>query len=195
MSWNVRGLGSAEKRRAVVEAIRIGKFELVLFQETKLGDNKARVGELLAKSLNLNFVEVSAVGSAGGLLSCWDSRFITVTNVIKDQWYILLSAQIPGVPSPVIIGNFYGPNSDVHKRSVLNSLAAVIDNLAIGCLLGGDFNGTLNFGERRGLADEVDENLCDFVLGLNLIDIPLANAEFTWFSSRQGAFGVFWTVG
>lgn len=169
VSWNVRGLGSAEKRRAVKDSIRSSKCEVILLQKTKLGNNKARFGELFANSLNHCFVEVLAIGSAGGLISCWDPRSISVTNVIKDQWFILLVAQTTFLSYPVIISNFYGPNSESQRRSVLNNLAIEIGNLAIGCFLGGDFNDTLNFGERRCMEDVVDSNLCDVVLGLNLM--------------------------
>ncbi|XP_057444002.1 uncharacterized protein LOC130736174 [Lotus japonicus] len=185
-SWNVRGLGNAEKRREVKEVLKKVKLELILLQETKLGENKDRVGELFAKSINLNFAEVHASGSAGGLISCWDSGIISVDDVIKDQSFILLVAKVPFLSAPVLIGNVYSPNVENQRIATYPKLAAAVSNLGLGCFLGGDFNGTLNPGERKGGIDVIDPGLSDLVSGLNLIDLPLANAEFTWFSTRHG---------
>lgn len=73
LSWNVRGLGSAEKRRSLKEFLKKTKLEVILLQETKLDQNKVRCGEKIAKALNLNFEEVHLTGSAGGLMSLWNA--------------------------------------------------------------------------------------------------------------------------
>ncbi|XP_057444900.1 uncharacterized protein LOC130737152 [Lotus japonicus] len=183
-------MGSAEKRRSIKDVLKKVKFEVLLIQETKLGDSSSRTGERFAKSLNFKFAEVLAVGSAGGLLSCWDPAIINVSEVIKEQNYILLVAQVPSLQYKICIGNIYGPKSMSSRREVFTKLVEEIERLDICYCLGGDLNGTLNHGERRGMLDEVDPNLGDLVSSLNLIDLPLANADFTWFSSR---FGGIWS--
>lgn len=162
------------------------RVELLLLQESKLSDSRYRTGELFAKSLNLSHAEVAAIGSAGGLLSCWDPNIFSVEDVILDQRFILLIAKVPFLSYKVVIGNIYCPNSELQRRDTFLKLSDEIGRLGFGCFLGGDFNGTLNTGERRGGIDETDNNFCDFVMRLNLIDLPLANADFTWFSSRNG---------
>ncbi|XP_057444859.1 uncharacterized protein LOC130737106 [Lotus japonicus] len=185
-SWNVRGLCSAEKRREVKEILKKAKVEIIMLQETKLGDNRYSTGELFAKSLKLCHAKVAASRSAGGLLSCWDSDTFNVVDVILDQRFILLIANVPFMSSTVVIGNVYCPNYVADHRDTFSKLSDEISRLGYGCFLGGDFNSTLNPGERKGGADETDSNFWDFAMGLNLLDLPLTNAEFTWFSSRNG---------
>lgn len=65
------------------------------------------------------------------------------------------------------------------------NLAGFLSSRTSWCIMGGDVNETLNLGERRGGTDAIDNNLCDFVMGLNLIDIPISNGEFTLFSFEK----------
>lgn len=53
--------------------------------------------------------------------------------------------------------------------------------------LGGDFNVVLLGSERssRGVLDAGDLSFQQFVQDSNLLDLPLTNGEYTWFSSRN----------
>lgn len=141
----------------------------------------------MIQALNFAGELVPAVGSSGGLISCWDPSAICVEEVIKEFNYILISTRIPPLNCPVVLVNIYYPNSESERRTLLEGLSVVL--LSRGgafCVEGGVFNGTLNLGERKGGVDETDTNLCNFIESLNLIDFPLANGEFIWFSSRGG---------
>lgn len=71
VSWNMRGLGGAEKRRAVREAIKSFNPDITLLHETKLDANKAKVIQDFSLSLNLAFDFIPARDVAGGLLTMW----------------------------------------------------------------------------------------------------------------------------
>lgn len=67
VSWNMRGLGGAEKRRAVREAIKSFNPDITLLHETKLDANKAKVIQDFSLSLerccrrSSNYVETCLI--------------------------------------------------------------------------------------------------------------------------------------
>lgn len=186
VSWNVRGLGGAEKRQEVRDALRKINPEVVLLQETKLGPHRLKVIETFAQNLNMNFDVIPANGSAGGLLSLWKPSVLTVENVIKVERFLGLRVRFSTGNCYGLIGNIYGPNSEEERTPFFMSLSEIMDNMGDGfCILGGDFNAVLNQGERSGNLEGVDASFCNFVGDHNLIDLPLQNSKFTWYSSRE----------
>lgn len=82
LSWNVNGLGCLVKRRKVKEVVSKGDLDVVLFQETRLGE----VDRFLFCSVWDNrFKEwecLPSCGSLRGLLVIWDSRVATKRDVL-----------------------------------------------------------------------------------------------------------------
>lgn len=56
-------------------------------------------------------------------------------------------------------------------------------------VLGGDFNATLNAEDRSGRLGGTEASFSNFVQDWNLIDLPLQNSDFTWYSERNGGGG------
>lgn len=54
VSWNVRGMGRAEKRRSIIVAVRNLKPEIALIQETKLGSDRIKTLESFAKAVRMD---------------------------------------------------------------------------------------------------------------------------------------------
>lgn len=79
------GLGGAEKSRSVKDAIRIAKVEVWLLKESKLGEEKLRIGWKLFQSLNMQGELIHANGSAGGLVTCWGPSKIIEEEVVKNS--------------------------------------------------------------------------------------------------------------
>ncbi|XP_057447788.1 uncharacterized protein LOC130739495 [Lotus japonicus] len=84
------------------------------------------------------------------------------------------------------IGNLYCPNDSAEREAFFLRVEEFLASLNCSFVLGGDFNSTLNSGERRGMQDIIDPAFQNFVMGLNLADLPLSNTDFTWYSSRNG---------
>ena len=69
ISWNVRGLGRPEKRRAVRNLMHSYKPFLMFIQESKLSYFDSRVVKSLGGSRLTKGIGVEAEDSAGGLIT------------------------------------------------------------------------------------------------------------------------------
>ncbi|XP_057452728.1 uncharacterized protein LOC130744569 [Lotus japonicus] len=157
LTWNVRGLGGTTKREAVKKAILHLKPELVLLQETKLNELRECTVISWTKSLNMQHAESSSVGTAGGLMCLWRESSLQVLTVAVETWFILLTVKLPNIDQTVLIGNVYGPHSVSDRSLCLEALKQRV--LCHGGL--------------------------QFVQDSNLLDLPLNNGDYTWFSSRN----------
>ena len=72
MSWNVRGLGKAEKRRMVRNVMGSQKVDLILIQETKWKNVTERLVSQVWGSGDFKWVAVESEGSSGGLICIWN---------------------------------------------------------------------------------------------------------------------------
>lgn len=73
LSWNVRGLGSSNRRVVVKRVIRQSRASLVLIQETKITSLDDDLVRQTTGSRFFNWLGLNAVGSSGGILLLWDS--------------------------------------------------------------------------------------------------------------------------
>ncbi|XP_057426571.1 uncharacterized protein LOC130720003 [Lotus japonicus] len=187
LTWNVRGLGGTTKREAVKKAILHLKPELVLLQETKLNELRERTVISWTKSLNMQHAESSSVGTAGGLMCLWRESSLQVLTVAVETWFILLTVKLPNIDQTVLIGNVYGPHSVSDHSLCLEALKQrVLCHGGLVCI-GGDFNAVLLASERTSgrVLDVGDSSFQQFVQDSNLLDLPLNNGDYTWFSSRN----------
>ncbi|KAL4367327.1 hypothetical protein GQ457_05G024700 [Hibiscus cannabinus] len=77
LSWNVRGLGKAAKRRAVQKVIRQHRCELALLQKMKLEVVTDVIVRRIWISDNFEYLFAPKVGRTGGILVIWDKeRFV-----------------------------------------------------------------------------------------------------------------------
>lgn len=139
-----------------------------------------------AKALNYELEFVPAVGTAGGLLTMWKPGSITQHQVIKGDRFLLLLVHLNHNNQSCIIGNVYGPNTKGERAIFFDELGLALSNWTGCCILGGDFNATLNLEDRSGGLGGAEPSFNNFVNDWNFIDLPLQNLNFTWFSSRNG---------
>lgn len=105
MSWNVRGLGGAEKRRSVKEALRKSNAQVILLQETKLDATKSKFIQCFANSLNYEWDVIHARDSAGGLITMWKPHNFTVLEIIKEERFLGLLVNFSSSNQNCLIGN------------------------------------------------------------------------------------------
>lgn len=99
--------------------------------------------------------------------------FLIITVLLKFKGFICA------------IGNIYGPHTVAERMVFFGELGEILSNWT-GCyFLGGDFNATLNMEDRSGGGGGMEPSFSNFVNEKNLIDLPLQNSEFTWFSARH----------
>ncbi|GMJ02901.1 hypothetical protein HRI_003959300 [Hibiscus trionum] len=93
-SWNVRGLGRAEKRRAVKRLISKIKASLIFIQETMLESHKLWLLRRLWPSRSGCLVASPAEGSSGGLVTLWDGSVFEVESSNIQSRFILVTGTI-----------------------------------------------------------------------------------------------------
>ena len=78
ISWNVRGANDSSKRRVIKAVIRSQRVDLFCIQETKFQTLSEGLVRSLGSGRWSNWVALDALGSAGGILVCWDKRSLEV---------------------------------------------------------------------------------------------------------------------
>lgn len=117
----------------------------------------------------------------------WRENFLQVQKVSLDTWFILLSVKIPTVDTTVLVRNVYGPHTPQERRICFAALKSQVLRHGGLVFLSTDFNTVLLGSERSsgGALDTGDLIFQQFVQDSSLLDLPLNNGEYTWFSSRQ----------
>src|ERR1044072_1388573 len=136
----------------------------------------------------MDFICEPAIGSAGGLALMWKKGSFQVLNVFQSQRYVFLEVLFPDATETCVVENIYGPNDLASRVDFFMSISSILERGRSGIIMGGDFNATLNIGERRGgvEVDSGDAIFNQFMLDFHLIDLPLLNGTFTWCSTRNG---------
>ncbi|KAK2654077.1 hypothetical protein Ddye_013933 [Dipteronia dyeriana] len=122
LSWNVRGLGRGEKRKAVRDLVSFHKPMMLFIQVSKLNsfDNSTIVS--LGGSVLMKGVGVEAVGSAGGLISLWDENLFKLEEEFsyEEVWEAISSCDGNKAPGPDGLNlNFIKSNWDIIREDFL----------------------------------------------------------------------------
>ncbi|XVF73335.1 hypothetical protein PTKIN_Ptkin12aG0193100 [Pterospermum kingtungense] len=186
-SWNIRGLGCAEKRRAVRRFFTKGKFDAMLIQESKIKEVSQKLLRWLWGNCDVSYEFVLANGNAGGLITCWKNNFFKVENKIVGQRFILVIGVLQGTNFMCGLGNVYAPNDDRERREWFEELSLVLNNTDCPWILGGDFNIIRTEEEKVGVVYNTTamDNFSSFIESIGCIDLPLSGGKFTWTSNRD----------
>ncbi|XP_057437244.1 uncharacterized protein LOC130729486 [Lotus japonicus] len=111
----------------------------------------------------------------------WKASAFSLIRTFKRDRYVFIVAR-----DVVLIGNIYGPSIEGEREIFFVELGTFLSNWQEGYVLGGDFNATLNAEDRSGGLGGLELSFGSFVNECRLIDLPLQNSEFTWFSPRNG---------
>ncbi|XP_057426026.1 uncharacterized protein LOC130719415 [Lotus japonicus] len=135
----------------------------------------------------MGMMAVPASGATGGLATLWRVGFLEVLNSISDPRFLILFVKLTGIDVLIMLVNVCGPHLGEEKMIMYDELLGIMRRHEGGIVLGGDFNTVLNDGERKNAngVGEGDRAFKDFVYDACVMDFPLQNAKFTWFSSRN----------
>ncbi|XVF79317.1 hypothetical protein PTKIN_Ptkin14bG0211600 [Pterospermum kingtungense] len=187
VSWNIRGLGRAEKMRAVRRFLVREKFDFIAVQETKLKEVSPRIHRWLWGNETISFEVVVSDGNSGGLISVWRNDFFSVDLKYVSQRFILLLGTIKRSNFKCGIGNVYAPNNDSERLTLWKELQDIIDESGVPWCLTGDFNVVRTVDEKIGFSfnQAAMDEFSGFINTLGLIDLPLVGGKFTWSSNRE----------
>ncbi|RVX17539.1 hypothetical protein CK203_003885 [Vitis vinifera] len=156
-------------------------------QETKIQTLSEGLVRSLGSGRWSNWVALDALGSAGGMLVCWDKRSLEVMETEVGKFSV--SYRIRNVEDGLtwIFTGVYGPFSKKDRDCLWEELGAIRGLWEDPWCLGGDFNVILSQKERsrqgrltgamRSFAQTVDE--------LELLDLPMQGGVFTWSGGRN----------
>ncbi|XVE81889.1 hypothetical protein DITRI_Ditri15bG0102300 [Diplodiscus trichospermus] len=185
-TWNIRGLGRGEKKRAVKKLVSKGKLNMLFLQETKLKNTSVRLSRWLRGSSFFRGVFVDAEGTAGGLVTCWDENFFEEESRITSNRFILLIGFIKSINLRCGFMNLYAPNDDAERMNFWNELEELLSNVEIPWCLGGDFNVVRSSEEKIGVVynQTAMSQFSNFIENMGLVDMPLTGGKFTWCNNR-----------
>ncbi|XVF49610.1 hypothetical protein PTKIN_Ptkin04bG0027000 [Pterospermum kingtungense] len=117
-SWNIRGIGRAEKRRAVRRLLVNNKFDMFFIQESKLKEMNHRVQRWLWGNEPFLCEAVVSEGNLGGLISCWREEFFSMELKMVSQRFILVVGMVKSCNLKCGFGNLYAPNDDNDREAL-----------------------------------------------------------------------------
>ncbi|GMJ12619.1 hypothetical protein HRI_004931100 [Hibiscus trionum] len=187
ITWNIRGLGRAEKIRAVRTLFVRKKLKLLFIQETKVVDFSFSMFRRLGINQNFEKVFTPSIGSAGGLLSVWDSDFLKVSQVFTYPRFIAVLGTVKGSQHICGFLNVYGPAVEADREGFFTELLEFIKLHKVIWCIGGDFNAYLGAEEKIGFTvNSHTVNLFrTFIQNSALVDLPMSGGSYTWSNNRD----------
>ncbi|RVW35575.1 Transposon TX1 uncharacterized 149 kDa protein [Vitis vinifera] len=187
LSWNVRGANDSSKRRVIKAVIRSQRVDLFCLQETKIQTLSEGLVRSLGSGRWSNWAALDALGSAGGILVCWDKRSLEVMETEVGKFSV--SCRIRNVEDGMtwIFTGVYGPFSKEDRDCLWEELGAIRGLWEDPWCLGGDFNVILSQRERsrQGRLSGAMRSFAQTVDDLELIDLPMQGGIATWSGGRN----------
>jgi len=183
LSWNVCGLGSSSKRKAINKYIKDFNVIVCFIIETKLSCSDSLVYSLW-HGQNIKWFSIEARGRSGGLLAMWDEDLFRVDSIeYAGSWISLFGSFVDDAFDCVITG-YYGAGSRAERAASWSELTELKHAFSdYPWFLIGDFNETLSKTDRSsGLLDKRGATeFQTFIDDCELVEYPMVNHRFTWF--------------
>lgn len=188
ISWNVRGIGSKEKRALVESFIQQHHPSVVILQETKISKVDRFIVKSLWSSRNIAWAFKGSIGASGGIIILWNNPVLSVTDIKVGSFSLTIHITLADGFNFWLTG-IYGPPRARDRGLFWDELKELSSLCTEGWLLGGDFNVTRwtfeNSSQRRPTRSM---NLFNrFITESNLTDLPFQNGLFTWSNLRDSS--------
>jgi hypothetical protein len=177
------------KRRKIREVVLGEKVDFLAIQETKL----EVIPEALVFGLwggnDCDWTFLPAVGSSGGILSIWSKVNASLVFTFSGEGFVGVCLDLVEDNSRCFIVNVYAKCNIHDKRRLWGELLMSKSGFGDGlwCVLG-DFNSVRDTTERKGVRSHLSSSsntemveFSEFLVDLELIDLPLVGRCFTWF--------------
>jgi hypothetical protein len=185
-SFNIHGLGMAEKRREIRRLIVEKNPDVFCIQETKL----EVVDDVLCRSLwgsdDVAYSFKPSVGASGGILTMWNTRVVDIwmTMTLPNSLFVKGKFLINNVD--FCLANVYAPCDNRGRRDLWNAIGGMLQshNSVAWCVLG-DFNAVRSIVERKSRSlNNNNEDFAPFnhfIDGNSLVDLPLCGRNYIWY--------------
>ena len=183
LSWNIRGLGSAEKRSEVRLLVGEKVPWIVCLQETKLSTFDSSFVSLLWGNSSFNFSFCPSEGASGGLLIMWDTKEVEVWSSVSRTHFLLIHGRFVHSSEEFYLVNVYAPCGSRDKEALWGSLATQLLLRGKRVCVCRDFNAVRRPEERRLVRRAPMSNdhaaFNSFIEDTGLLDLPLFGRIFT----------------
>jgi hypothetical protein len=108
-SWNVRGLGDADKCDQVHADLRSFRPRIVGLQETKLGPILGAKAVTFLPSNIRTFESVDSIGASGAILSAWDESLFSLEQTSPSRHILSFDLSLRNDSCTFRFSNIYAP--------------------------------------------------------------------------------------
>ncbi|XP_062104316.1 uncharacterized protein LOC133815496 [Humulus lupulus] len=190
LSWNIRGLNSANKQNLVQEMVRRNKIGIGGLLETKLRGNKIR------EFMDLKFPNWEFYSSPiieGRLLILWRNGLASLTVLEDSPQLVHCQVQMVGDRRCFFVTFIYGYNTVEKRRSLWTDLTRISLSVKAWIILG-DFNAPFSGGDRSGGNAITSIELADALgwkVNANVETLKSTGSFFTWTNNQEGSARIF----
>ncbi|XP_022741900.1 uncharacterized protein LOC111293429 [Durio zibethinus] len=189
ISWNVRGLGSRTKKKALKKLISKQILSMIFLQETKNSPPDSRFLKYLWSRDAFKGEWVGSNGRSGGLISLWSEQFFTLESSFINHRFTLLQDTINALNIPCIFVNIYAHNDPAERNNLWNELIDVKNLLNPSNLwcIGGNFSIIKCLEENRGISYDLASmsSFVNFINSMDLVDLQLNDGLFSWSDNKE----------
>lgn len=150
ISWNVRGLKAPNKRHLINSQLDLVKWDIGLFQETKL--SLQNLDLVFSSWKKWKFFSCLAAGASGGLALLWNDFVVDVKMVASEPNWMLSLVSHRASSFKVWVFNIYAPLGILAKydlwQVLIRASSPLRDHSFV--ILGGDFNDILDVSKKSG---------------------------------------------
>ncbi|KAJ9536053.1 hypothetical protein OSB04_un000779 [Centaurea solstitialis] len=190
LSINCRGLGAIGKKDWIKQIVSKEKPDLVGIQETKLASLDSSQISSLWGGDDGRFTCSSSQGSSGGLVTIWDPKKFTCSQVYQEEDMLAVIGSWSSMEGLFGFINIYAPNSTVQRRGTWERLLHILSNDSIRWCIFGDFNEVRDPSERLNSVVNFYgmQDFNDFIKSSGLVEIPMKGRKFTRISDDGTKF-------
>ena len=186
LSWNVRGLGGADKKREVSHLVWEKKPFILCIQETKLPVFDVFACKSIWGDDKVDFSYQPSTGASGGLATLWDLNEVEVWTTASLDHVLVVTGRFLRSGDHFTVFNVYAPCDNTRQQVLWNPLSSRIEALmGQNVCVCGDFNAIRSAAERRSVSSASHQESIDsfngFVVNNNLVDLPLRGRTYTWY--------------
>lgn len=185
VTWNIRGIGNANKRGLIKEEIMALNPDFLILQETKRESfSRGEVAGIWSSRFK-EWVTLDSVGASGGIAIIWDRRRTKVIDSMVGEYSVSIHvAEADG--STWWLSGVYGPATYRGRSDFLEEIGALFGMCGPRWCIAGDFNIPRFPAEKSNGSRTTTSmrNFDDLIRDLGLVDPPLLNGVFTWTNFR-----------
>lgn len=182
LCWNVRGVNSADKCRAVRQAVDDSSCSVFCLQETKKESfDTAYVKKLAPKRFD-SFSFSPSVGASGGILVCWVGAIFAANVICITRSAVIVKFFSKHSAESWTLVSVYGPCVDPDRSLFAQWLfdLQIPDNE--NWILLGDFNFYRSVENKNRAGWDMNDMMIfnNIISNLGLLELPLKGRSYTW---------------